>query len=1265
MLCAFFYKGNIMKNQNNRATGILLHISSLPNKYGIGTFGKSAYEFVDLLFDCGISYWQVLPLVQTSYGDSPYQSAYSGSGNPYFIDLEFLVEEGLLRKSELSACRNTKSKIDYAFLYQNKYAVLRRAFGSFDVSSEDFVAFVKTERFDGYALFMAIKEKFGGVSFDQWPNEFKFAKKRSLEKFRRENEQEYLFWQFLQYEFSKQWKALKSYANQKGVFIIGDIPLYVAYDSADVWLNPKLFKLNADRGLKKVAGVPPDYFSATGQLWGNPVYNWSVHKKDGYIWWTERFRQAFEWYDVVRVDHFRGFDRYYEIDAGEETAIKGKWKQGPKYELFQTVENKLGKLNIIAEDLGSLDKGVYRLMDETGYPGMKVLEFAFDGNTANEYLPHNHAKNYVAYIGTHDNDMLKSYISGQSEELQEYMMKYLMANSLDDVAEKMIHALYMSSADTVILQMQDILGKDNSARMNYPSTLGGNWKWRLTKGATWEFTQEHIDKLRDLTRLYGRNRVKTYICKEDIMLKDICMKKYNKEIKDCTNEEIYFALLDMTKKLADGKVSEEGQKKVYYISAEFLIGKLLSNNLINLGVFDEVKQVLAENGKSIYDIEEVEPEPSLGNGGLGRLAACFLDSMATLGLHGDGIGLNYHMGLFKQVFENNYQKETANPWIEADSWLEKTDVTNTITFGNLKVQSRMYDIDVTGYENRTNKLHLFDIESVDESIMEPGGINFDKTDIAKNLTLCLYPDDSDEAGNLLRIYQQYFMVANGAKLILDEAKAKGSNLHDLADYAAVQINDTHPSMVIPEFIRLLTAEGISFDEATEIVTEVCAYTNHTILAEALEKWPLAYLEKVVPQLVPIIKKLDEKVRNRYKDESVYIIDKDQRVHMAHIDIHYSHSVNGVAYLHTEILKDSELNNFYKIYPEKFNNKTNGITFRRWLLHCNEQLAAYITELIGDGYKKDAEKLSDLAKFYDDDAVLGRIMDIKKQNKVVLKDYLKETQNIDIDENSIFDIQVKRLHEYKRQQMNALWVIHKYFDIKAGNLPKTPVTVIFGAKAAPAYTIAKDIIHLILCLQQLIDNDPEVNPYLKVVMIENYNVSKAAKIIPACDISEQISLASKEASGTGNMKFMLNGALTLGTRDGANVEIGELVGEDNIYFFGESSEAVIDHYAKADYVSKDYYEQPEIKKLVDFIVSDELLEIGQKESLERLHNELIVKDWFMTLLDVEDYIKTKEGVLVDYEDRKTWAKKALVNISKAGFFSSDRTIAEYNKDIWRL
>ena len=1252
-----------------RGAGILLPISSLPSPYGIGTMGRDAYDFVDMLKRAGQKYWQVLPIGPTSFGDSPYQSFSAFAGNPYFIDLDTLIAEGLIKKEEVESYKwaDSDDEIDYARIYRQRFEVLRKAFGrSEHKDSRDYADFIeKNEQWiDDYALYMAIKADHNNREWLAWEPAIKKRKPEAMAAYREKLGEDVEFYKFLQFKFYEQWMPLKEYANRNGISIIGDIPIYVALDSADVWANTDQFQLSGSLAPAVVAGCPPDMFSSYGQKWGNPIYDWDVMEKDDFAWWKKRIAASAKLYDVIRIDHFIGIVRYYSIPANGEPK-DGYYRQGPGKKLIDAIDSAIGSSKVIAEDLGVVVPEVQKLVKESGYPGMKVLEFAFDGNTANEYLPHNHAKNYVAYIGTHDNDMLKSYISGQSEELQEYMMKYLMANSLDDVAEKMIHALYMSSADTVILQMQDILDKDNSARMNYPSTLGGNWKWRLTKGATWEFTQEHIDKLRDITRLYGRNRVKTYICKEDIMLKDICMKKYNKEIKDCTNEEIYFALLDMTKKLADGKVSEEGQKKVYYISAEFLIGKLLSNNLINLGVFDEVKQVLAENGKSIYDIEEVEPEPSLGNGGLGRLAACFLDSMATLGLHGDGIGLNYHMGLFKQVFENNYQKETANPWIEADSWLEKTDVTNTITFGNLKVQSRMYDIDVTGYENRTNKLHLFDIESVDESIMEPGGINFDKTDIAKNLTLCLYPDDSDEAGNLLRIYQQYFMVANGAKLILDEAKAKGSNLHDLADYAAVQINDTHPSMVIPEFIRLLTAEGISFDEATEIVTEVCAYTNHTILAEALEKWPLAYLEKVVPQLVPIIKKLDEKVRNRYKDESVYIIDKDQRVHMAHIDIHYSHSVNGVAYLHTEILKDSELNNFYKIYPEKFNNKTNGITFRRWLLHCNEQLAAYITELIGDGYKKDAEKLNDLAKFYDDDAVLGKIMDIKKQNKAVLKDYLKETQNIDIDENSIFDIQVKRLHEYKRQQMNALWVIHKYFDIKAGNLPKTPVTVIFGAKAAPAYTIAKDIIHLILCLQQLIDNDPEVSPYLKVVMIENYNVSKAAKIIPACDISEQISLASKEASGTGNMKFMLNGALTLGTRDGANVEIGELVGEDNIYFFGESSEAVIDHYAKADYVSKDYYEQPEIKKLVDFIVSDELLEIGQKESLERLHNELIVKDWFMTLLDVEDYIKTKEGVLVDYEDRKTWAKKALVNISKAGFFSSDRTIAEYNKDIWRL
>ena len=747
-------------------------------------------------------------------------------------------------------------------------------------------------------------------------------------------------------------------------------------------------------------------------------------------------------------------------------------------------------------------------------------------------------------------------------------------------------------------------------------------------------------------------------------LSEIVSNRYHKGIGDCSNEELYYALLEMTKSMAAAKESNEGKRKLYYISAEFLIGKLLSNNLINLGVYEEVKKTLADNGKSLAEVEEVEPEPSLGNGGLGRLAACFLDSIASLGLNGDGVGLNYHYGLFKQVFENNLQHETKNPWIEKESWLTKTDVTYPIQFGGFTLTSRLYDIDVVGYNNRTTKLHLFDVETVDESIVGEG-IDFNKEDIAKNLTLFLYPDDSDDKGRLLRVYQQYFMVSNGARLILVEAVARGCNLHDLADYAVVQINDTHPTMVIPELIRLLMERGIEMDEAIDIVSKTCAYTNHTILAEALEKWPIGYMEKAVPQLMPIIYELNNRVNRKFRDKSVAII-KDGCVHMAHIDIHYGFSVNGVAYLHTEILKNSELNNFYKIYPEKFNNKTNGITFRRWLLHSNPELTALIESLIGPKFKEDSMELEKLGAYVDDDAVLDKLLSVKMDNKVRLKNYLKKTQNIDIDENSVFDIQIKRLHEYKRQQMNALYVINKYFEIKEGKKPARPITVIFGAKAAPAYVIAKDIIHLILCLQQIIDNDPEVSPYLKVVMVENYNVTLAEKLIPAADIHEQISLASKEASGTSNMKFMLNGAVAIGTMDGANVEMHQFVGDDNIYIFGESSEDVIRHYEKADYVSRDYYNSDaKIKRAIDFIVSDTLKSVGNAENLERLYNELLNKDWFMTLPDFESYLATRDRMLGDYEDRKAWAKKMLINISKAGFFSSDRTIAEYNKDIWKL
>lgn len=749
-------------------------------------------------------------------------------------------------------------------------------------------------------------------------------------------------------------------------------------------------------------------------------------------------------------------------------------------------------------------------------------------------------------------------------------------------------------------------------------------------------------------------------------LMEIAEEMYGKELSALTDQEIYYAVLILTKRLMAVSDCNEGEKKVYYISAEFLIGKLLSNNLINLGVYDKMSDILEKYGKKLSVIEEVEPEPSLGNGGLGRLAACFLDSIATLGLPGEGIGLNYHFGLFKQVFKDKLQTAEKNAWIEENSWLTKTDITYDVYFGKKKVTSRLYDIDVAGYDSGVNKLHLFDIESLDESLVKEG-IQFDKEAIEKNLTLFLYPDDSDEAGNLLRIYQQYFMVSNAAQLILAEMKEKKFDLRKMYDHAVIQINDTHPTMIIPELIRILVEEkAFTIDEAIEVVRKTCAYTNHTILAEALEKWPLKYLEKVVPQLVPYIKELDKRVAAKYKDERVQIIDKDGRVHMARIDIHYGFSVNGVAAIHTQILEETELNAFYKIYPEKFNNKTNGITFRRWLLSCNRELAGFLAETIGDGFKKDADKLEKLLEFKDTPAVLDRIAEIKYDQKKKLAAYVKENEGVTLNPDSVFDIQVKRLHEYKRQQMNALYIIHKYLEIKKGKKPARPMTFIFGAKAAPAYIIAQDIIHLILVLQDIVNNDPDVSPYMTVLMVENYNVSYAERLIPACDISEQISLASKEASGTGNMKFMLNGAVTLGTSDGANVEIHELVGDDNIYIFGKDSETVIRHYEKADYVSKDYYEKsPVIKEAVDFIVGKQALAAGHKENLTRLYNELLNKDWFMTLLDLEDYIETKDRMFADYEDRAKWKKMMLVNIAKAGFFSSDRTIAEYNRDIWHL
>ena len=748
-------------------------------------------------------------------------------------------------------------------------------------------------------------------------------------------------------------------------------------------------------------------------------------------------------------------------------------------------------------------------------------------------------------------------------------------------------------------------------------------------------------------------------------LTNILQAQFNKTIEDCTNEELYTGLLMLVKNLSNDRKPTSTPRKLYYISAEFLIGKLLSNNLINLGIYDEIKTLLADNGKNLSDIEEIELEPSLGNGGLGRLAACFLDSIATLNLSGDGVGLNYHFGLFKQKFENHLQKEEKNPWITDKSWLNDTNIGFDVEFNGFTVHSKLYDIDVLGYQKGLNKLHLFDIDTIDETIVNDG-ISFDQKDIRKNLTLFLYPDDSTKEGQMLRIYQQYFMVSNAAQLILMEEKAKGHDLHELYKYVCIQINDTHPSMVIPELINRLVLEGIDLHEAIDIVSKTCAYTNHTILAEALEKWHLEDLKQVVPQLIPTIQELNAIAKSRSDNKAVQIIDEHNLVHMAHMDIHFGYSINGVASLHTEILKNSELKAFYELYPEKFNNKTNGITFRRWLLHCNHELSQYITSLIGDEYKTDATKLKDLLKFVDDETVLNKLLTIKQNRKQDLCNYLNKTMHLTLNPNSIFDIQIKRLHEYKRQQMNLLYIIQLLQKIRSGYVPSTPITFIFGAKAAPAYIIAKDIIHAILCLQDIIAKDPVASKYIQVVMVENYNVTNAEKLIPACDFSEQISLASKEASGTGNMKFMLNGAITIGTEDGANVEIHELVGDDNIYIFGESSDDVIAHYNNNDYDAGKYYNNDEIiKNAVDFLISEEMTSIGQAENLHRLHHELISKDWFMSLLDLKAYIQTKDQAYSDYEDRLAWAKKSLINIANAGYFSSDRTIAEYNNDIWHL
>ena len=1250
-----------------RSSGVLMHITSLPNAFGIGSFGQSAYDFVDFLVETKQTYWQILPLTTTSYGDSPYQSFSAVAGNTHLIDFDLLTQMGLLKEADYASVNfgDDPTSVDYERVFYARRPILEIAVKNFLENQSfqaDFKHFEKSNRLwlDDFAEFMAIKGHFGNQALQKWDDKKAVARDPSaLEKYRTMLAEQIQYFKVTQYFFFKQWTELKNYANQKGIQIIGDMPIYVAADSVEVWTKPELFQLDKERNPLFVAGVPADQFSATGQLWGNPLYDWEEHKKQGYAWWIHRIEESFKIYDVLRIDHFKGFSDYWQVDGKADIAKYGSWQPGPGYDLFKAVKEQLGDLPIIAEDLGNIDDKARKLLADCNYPGMKILQFGFEDVSGKSLdSPHYCIPHSIVYTGTHDNDVTNGWYNGLTEQQQQYINDYTHRSEDESICQAMIRQLFATVSNTAIATMQDVLDLPASSRMNVPSTIGGNWQWRMQQS---DLTKDKKDFLAKMTTLYQRANQENPMIKFSTFVKN----ETNKSLDQLSDKETYIQLLNYVKALAADKPKNTGKRKVYYISAEFLIGKLLSNNLINLGVYQDIKGELESVGKSLSYIEDIEPEPSLGNGGLGRLASCFIDSMSTLGLNAEGVGLNYHYGLFKQVFKKNEQHAEPNDWIEDNSWLIPTDISYEVPFKKFTLTSKLDRIDILGYKKDTkNYLNLFDIKSVNPKLIKKG-IEFDKTAIEENLTLFLYPDDSDKNGELLRIYQQYFMVSNAAQLLIDEAIARGSNLHDLADYAYVQINDTHPSMVIPELIRLLTEKHkIKYAEAVEIVRNMVGYTNHTILAEALEKWPLAYLDEVVPHLVVIIKKLDKLVRAEYKDLAVQIIDKQKRVHMAHMDIHFSNSVNGVAALHTEILKNSELKAFYALYPEKFNNKTNGITFRRWLEFSNQALAAYIKELIGDEYLHDATKLEKLLAFKDDKKVHQQLAKIKFENKLALKAYLKENKGIDLDENSIIDTQIKRFHEYKRQQMNALYVIHKYLEIKAGKLPKRKITVIFGGKAAPAYVIAQDIIHLILCLSELINNDPEVNKYLNVHLVENYNVSVAEKLIPATDISEQISLASKEASGTGNMKFMLNGALTLGTMDGANVEIAELAGAENIYTFGKDSESIIKLYETAGYVSKAYYENDkDIKRAVDFILNPAVVKLGNKTRLERLYNELLNKDWFMTLIDFNAYVDAKEQILADYEDQDSWNEKVVHNIAKAGFFSSDRTIAQYNADIW--
>ena len=1296
----------------SRSAGILMPITSLPSPYGIGTLGKAAYEFVDFLKEAGQQYWQLLPVGPTSYGDSPYQSFSTYAGNPYMIDLDLLCDDDLLTRDELKKLDwgSNAQYVDYELLYNVRFDVLRQAYEAFkQKNQQEFWDFMRDENewLTDYALYMSVKKFFDDKPWPDWPDHLiKYRNPDTIDYYLRLLYEDVMFWKWLQFIFYKQWGELKEYANANGVKLFGDMPIYVAMDSADTWAHPEVFWLDDERKPVCVAGCPPDYFSETGQLWGNPLYDWIYLEETNFDWWIKRVAGASRMFDVTRIDHFRAFDQFYAIPFGAKDAIHGEWIDGPKMKFFEKMKQRLGDVPIIAEDLGFQTPGVKQLLKDSGYPGMKILEFAFDSKEDSDYLPHNYQQNSVCYTGTHDNDTIMGWLSTASEKDIRFAEEYCHLDKTEGYHWGFIRTAYASVSDYAIVQMQDILGLGGEARINTPSTLGGNWTWRMKEGAA---TPQIAQKLYSLSKIYRRLEDDKNMKKNAIIDNLVLTAKneYCKTLEELSPAELHEALGkammgEISERWAESKKNHAAHRRAYYLSAEFLMGRMMYNNLYAMGILEQTRKLLADKGVDINVFEEID-DAALGNGGLGRLAACFLDSAATHDVPLDGYGIRYKYGLFKQEIVDGYQVEVADDWQRfGDPWcIRRNEDIVTVNFADQTVRAVPYDMAIIGYgTDNINTLRLWEAEAVTGfNFLEFNASQYDaavkeKND-AENISKVLYPNDNSYEGKVLRLKQQYFFSSASLQDIIKRYKARhGNDYSHFAEETAIQLNDTHPTISIPELIRLLQNDGLSFDTAFNIAQKTFAYTNHTVMQEALEKWDIKLMTSIIPDVYDIIVKINDRLvaeltekgyaepiepakkgakkgETKSKLDNMRIVD-GHVVHMARMATYVSSYVNGVAAIHTQILKDETLKEWYELYPERFQNKTNGVTQRRWLGLCNPEYAEFITDLIGSKWVRDLDELKKL-EGHIDERVIDRFNAIKYIKKKELSDFILKHDNVYIDPSFLFDIQVKRLHEYKRQLMNAFSIMAIYFRLKEGKLPNfTPTAFIFGAKAAPGYARAKAIIKYINEIAKLINNDPEVNQKMRVVFVSNYNVSYAEKIIPAADIHEQISTAGTEASGTSNMKFMANGAVTIGTYDGANIEIAECAGEENEYIFGARVEEI--NQLKNSYDPKALYDaNPELKRVIDTLIDGRFSDGGKtgEGSFAELHSSLLdgaswhAADHYFILRDLPEYIETKIRVNNEYQDRRAFGYKCLMNTANCGKFSSDRTILEYARELWKV